>query len=68
MADAIPLEQTEEIETLASIYEGDENFKQISGNSFQYKVFSPYIWEVNKEIILFYCFSMVTMELTNRLP
>lgn len=38
MADDISTEQTEEIETLASIYEGDENFKQISGSSFQYKV------------------------------
>lgn len=30
--------QIEEIETLASIYEGDHNYKQISVTNFQYKV------------------------------
>lgn len=39
MAQAISIEQLEETETLASIYEGDGNFKQISATNFQYKVF-----------------------------
>jgi hypothetical protein len=30
--------QTEEIEALNSIYEGDNFYKQISSNTFQYKV------------------------------
>lgn len=30
--------QNEEIEALSSIYEGDENFKQISPKVYQYKV------------------------------
>lgn len=30
--------QTEEIETLTSIYEGDTCFKQLNNTTFQYKV------------------------------
>lgn len=30
--------QSEELEALSSIYEGDENFKQVSPTVFQYKV------------------------------
>lgn len=30
--------QNEEVEALVSIYEGDENFKQISSKVYQYKV------------------------------
>lgn len=31
-------QQAEEIEVLKSIYEGDENFKQIDAKTYQYKV------------------------------
>lgn len=32
--------QTDEREALASIYEGDNCFKQVNGETYQYKVFS----------------------------
>lgn len=35
--------QTEEIETLASIYEGDSCFKQLNTTTFQYKVKSKIV-------------------------
>lgn len=31
-------QQAEEIEVLKSIYEGDENFKQVDAKTYQYKV------------------------------
>lgn len=31
-------QQSEEIEVLKSIYEGDENFKQVDDKTYQYKV------------------------------
>lgn len=31
-------QQAEEIEVLTSIYEGDENFKQVNSKTYQYKV------------------------------
>lgn len=31
-------QQLEEIEVLKSIYEGDENFKEINSKTYQYKV------------------------------
>lgn len=31
-------QQAEEIEVLKSIYEGDENFKQLDAKTYQYKV------------------------------
>ena len=31
-------QQTEEIEALTSIYEGDDGFKQLNNTTFQYKV------------------------------
>lgn len=35
--------QKEEIESLTCIYEGDENFKQISPKVYQYKVLQSHI-------------------------
>lgn len=42
--------QNEEVEALISIYEGDDNFKQISPKVYQYKVRipSPHPDQVNK--------------------
>ena len=31
-------QQSEELEALASIYDGDTNFKQVNNTTFQYKV------------------------------
>ena len=31
-------QQSEEIEVLKSIYEGDDNFKQVDAKTYQYKV------------------------------
>lgn len=39
-------QQLEEIEVLKSIYEGDENFKQINNKTYQYKVSKHYIYEI----------------------
>lgn len=32
-------QQADEIEVLKSIYEGDDNFKQVDATTYQYKVF-----------------------------
>lgn len=50
--------QSEEREALASIYEGDNFFKQVNGETFQYKVIrNPSIIEeqIISKLVISYC-------------
>lgn len=40
-------QQLEEVEVLTSIYEGDENFKQVDSKTYQYKVTDLFLCSLN---------------------
>lgn len=45
--------QDEEREVLLSIYEGDENFKQLGPNVFQYKVKLQLQFQICNDVLIF---------------
>lgn len=54
--------QNEEREVLQSIYDGDQQFKEVSSNTFQYKV-KPTLFSLIELINTRNIFSMVKMKL-----
>lgn len=55
-------QQVEEIEVLKSIYEGDENFKQLDAKTYQYKV-SPNPTNVINRKFVWYSWSNSSTDL-----